>query len=152
MAIEVKVNRILNSERIKTYAEEKIRANGTPALGTNFNMVIDETAGTLTVTTVISGETTVTTLNLSSDLNICPLTLYDYYLYRLDYTGVKVGDAIYIQVPDSSDGHEINAIVNSISSKQIGYMTIVSRGPSPEWLTAREIYTHGYHIYKYEHA
>lgn len=156
LAIEIKVNQILNSERIKSYAEEKIRANGTPVLGDNFTMLIDPTAGTLTVTTIIAGVTTVTVLNLSSDLNICPLTLYDYYLYRLDYSGVKVGDAIYIQIPNSSttvtDGHEVNAIINSLSSKQIGYFTIVSRGPSPEWLTAREIYTHSYHIYKYEHA
>lgn len=149
MSVQLVASQILNSSVIKKYAESKIRDNNLMELGDNFTMTIDDTAHTLTV---VSGDVT-QVFNLRSDLNICPKTLYDYYLYRFTSGAVVAGDAIYIVVPDSSetvhDGSTTNALVSAFNAKQLSYFEIVSRGPMPRQLTAREVYYASYTIYKY---
>lgn len=92
--------------------------------------------------------------DLARDLNICPKTMYNYYLYRFSPRNLRLGDAIRVvkeKVDENDKDHfAYNAVIITANVRQITFVMVPSKGPMTRYLTARECYEHGISIYKYK--
>ena len=90
---------------------------------------------------------------LAKDLNICPKTLYNYFLYRFPNLKLQRGAAvkIYKQRKDENDldYFAYNAVIINSSPRQISFVMVPSRGPMTRYLSARECYENNIDIYIY---
>lgn len=91
---------------------------------------------------------------MAKDLNLCPKTVANYYIYRFLHANMVLGDAIRI-VKEPIDENDIdtyayNAIIIQANSKQISYIMMPSKGPMHRYLTARQAYVNNIKVYKYK--
>lgn len=90
---------------------------------------------------------------MAKDLNLCPKTVANYYIYRFLHANIKLGDAIRV-VKEPIDENDIdtyayNAIIVYANSKQLSYVMVPSKGPMHRYLTARQAYENNIKVYKY---
>ena len=87
------------------------------------------------------------------ELDITPAQIFNYYLYRYKLSDLKLGDAIRVVKPateDDPDWFAYNAILVRFDVRQLGYITMTTRGPLHRYLTARQAYNHGIQVYVYK--
>ena len=90
---------------------------------------------------------------LAKDLNICPKTLYNYFLYRFPNLKLLRGTAVKIykvrKDENDVDYFAYNAVIINSDPRQISFVMAPSKGPMTRYLTARACYENGIDIYIY---